>query len=63
MLTFVQFLLPVALGAVAIVLFLGLGNMIRGGSASRSQTLMRWRIGLQAVAVAIIMLAIWLMGR
>lgn len=63
MLTFVQFLLPVALAAVAIVLFLGLGNMIRGGSASRSQTLMRWRIGLQAVAVAIIMLAIWLMGR
>lgn len=63
MLTFVQFLLPVALAAVAIVLFLGLGNMIRGGSASRSQTLMRWRIGLQAVAVAIIMLSIWLMGR
>ncbi|WP_075217320.1 twin transmembrane helix small protein [Mongoliimonas terrestris] len=63
MLTFVQFLLPVALAAVAIVLFLGLGNMIRGGSASRSQTLMRWRIGLQGVAVAIIMLSIWLMGR
>ncbi|WP_181704558.1 twin transmembrane helix small protein [Chthonobacter rhizosphaerae] len=63
MLTFAQFLLPVALAAVAIVLFLGLANMVRGGSSSRSQTLMRWRVGLQAIAVAVIMLTIWLMGR
>ena len=37
----------VALAAVFIVLVLGLWNMMRGGSPSRSQALMRWRVGLQ----------------
>ena len=52
--------LPVALAAVALVLLMGLWNMMRGGSASRSQTLMRWRVGLQFVAVIIIMVVIYL---
>lgn len=50
----------VATGAVAIVLVLGLVNMLRGGSPSLSQKLMRWRVGLQFVAIIVIMLAIWL---
>ena len=53
------YLVPVAVGAVAVVLLLGLWNMMRGGSASTSQTLMRWRVGLQFIAVCIIMAAIY----
>lgn len=53
-------LISVALGAVAIVLFLGLANMMRDGSANRSQMLMRWRVGLQFVAVLVIMGVLWL---
>ncbi|MEP2827583.1 twin transmembrane helix small protein [Parvibaculum sp.] len=51
---------PIAMGAVVIVLLLGLWNMMRGGSASRSQTLMRWRVGLQFLAVVIIMIGLYL---
>ena len=54
---------PVAIGAVAIVLVLGLVNMMRGGSPNTSQKLMRLRVLLQFVAIVIIMSALWLMGR
>ncbi|MBN9579975.1 MAG: twin transmembrane helix small protein [Afipia sp.] len=57
------FLLPIALAAVTIVLFLGLFNMMRGGSPNTSQRLMRLRVLLQFVAIVIAMLAIWVMGR
>ena len=56
-------LLPVAVGAVALVLLLGLINMMRGGSPNRSQKLMRLRVLLQFVAIVITMLAVWAMGR
>ncbi len=49
----------VALFAVAAVLTLGLLNMAVGGSARRSQTLMRWRIALQFLAIVVIMAAIY----
>ncbi len=55
--------LPIAVGAVAIVLLLGLYNMMRGGSPSTSQKLMRLRVALQFVAIVIIMATIWAMGR
>jgi hypothetical protein len=55
--------LPIALGAVALVLLLGLINMMRGGSPNRSQKLMRLRVLLQFIAVVIIMLTVWAMGR
>ena len=48
-------LVSVALGAVAIVLVLGLANMLRGGDSNRSQMLMRWRVALQFVAIIVIM--------
>ena len=48
-------LVAIACGAVAVVLFMGLGNMWRGGDPNLSQRLMRWRIGLQFVAIVIIM--------
>jgi hypothetical protein len=55
-------LLPVAVGAVALVLLLGLLNMMRGGSPNRSQKLMRLRVLLQFVAIVITMLTVWAMG-
>jgi hypothetical protein len=57
------FILPVAVGAVALVLLMGLVNMMRGGSPNRSQKLMRLRVLLQFVAIVVIMLTIWAMGR
>ena len=56
-------LLPIALAAVALVLLLGLLNMMRGGSPSRSQNLMRLRVLLQFVAIIITMVAVWAMGK
>ena len=51
---------PLAVAAVAVVLALGLFNMMRGGSAALSQKLMRWRVILQFVAIIVIMGVIWL---
>jgi uncharacterized membrane protein len=57
------YLVPAAVVAVAIVLLLGLINMMRGGSPNRSQQLMRLRVLLQFVAIIVIMVTIWAMGR
>ena len=57
------YVVPVAIGAVAIVLVFGLVNMMRGGSPNRSQKLMRLRVLLQFVAIIVIMATIWAMGR
>ncbi|HEV2956249.1 MAG TPA: twin transmembrane helix small protein [Xanthobacteraceae bacterium] len=57
------FIVPIALGAVALVLLLGLTNMMRGGSPWRSQKLMRLRVLLQFIAIVIVLIAIWAMGR
>jgi len=57
------YLVPAAIIAVAIVLLLGLINMMRGGSPNRSQQLMRLRVLLQFVAIIVIMATIWAMGR
>jgi hypothetical protein len=57
------FLVPIAVGTVALVLLLGLINMMRGGSPNRSQELMRLRVLLQFVAIVVIMATIWMMGR
>jgi hypothetical protein len=54
---------PIAVGAVAVVLLLGLTNMMRGGSPNTSQKLMRLRVLLQFVAIVVIMATIWAMGR
>ena len=56
-------LVPIAIGAVAVVLLLGLHNMARGGSPHRSQKLMRLRVLLQFVAIITIMFTIWIIGR
>jgi Hypoxia induced protein conserved region len=58
--TFFSFLIPISLVAVVLVLLAGLWNMMRGGSAGRSQTLMRWRVGLQFVAIVVVMTAFYI---
>lgn len=54
---------PVAVLAVALVLLAGLWNMLKGGSPSRSQMLMRWRVGLQFLAIIILMAGLYLTSR
>jgi cytochrome c biogenesis protein CcdA len=61
--TLSNIILPIAVGAVALVLLLGLFNMMRGGSPDRSQKLMRWRVVLQFVAIILTMATVWAMGR
>ena len=60
MATILNNLVPIAVGAVAVVLLLGLFNMLRGGSPNTSQNLMRWRVVLQLVAIIVIMATIWI---
>jgi hypothetical protein len=54
---------PIAIGAVALVLLLGLANMMRGGSGNTSQKLMRLRVLLQFIAIIIIMATLWIMQK
>jgi len=56
-------LVPIAIGAVAVVLLFGLVNMMRGGSGNTSQKLMRLRVLLQFVAIVVIMVTIWVMAK
>jgi hypothetical protein len=57
-----DYVIMAALAAVAIVLLLGLWNMLRGGNANRSQKLMRWRVVLQFFAIVVVMLVVWIRG-
>ena len=61
--TAASIIVPLAVAAVAVILLLGLWNMMRGGSASRSQRLMRARVIAQFAAVIVIMAALWIFGR
>jgi hypothetical protein len=61
--TLSYFIVPIAIGAVALVLLLGLANMMRGGSPNTSQRLMRLRVLLQFVAIVIVMVTIWVLHR
>lgn len=45
--------------AVAVVLLMGLFNLMRGGDGNTSQKLMRARVMLQGVAVIILVGALW----
>ena len=56
-----SYLIPISLAAVTITLFVGLYALFRGGDFGRSYSnkLMRLRVVLQAVAIAILVLAVW----
>jgi hypothetical protein len=53
-------LITAALLAVLLVLLAGLWNMLRGTSPNLSQTLMRWRVGLQFLAIVLMMALVYL---
>ncbi|MEN9895533.1 MAG: hypothetical protein RIR97_1385 [Pseudomonadota bacterium] len=51
-----------AMAAVVLVLIRGLWNLLKGGSGSTSNKLMQARVALQAIAVVLIMLTLWITG-
>ena len=55
-----RYLIVAAVIAVLLVLLAGLWNMLRGTNPSLSQTLMRWRVGLQFLAIVIMMVLVYL---
>lgn len=60
-----DYLVPIATGIVAIVLVVGLFSLFKGGDFNRSWSnkLMRLRVVAQAIAIVIIMTAIYFAGR
>jgi Hypoxia induced protein conserved region len=56
----IPYLVPLSVFAVFVVLVLGLYTMMQGKSPNLSQTLMRWRVGLQFVAIVVIMAAVFI---
>lgn len=59
--TFFRILTPLSLAAVAIVLAFGIYTLFRGGDFARSYSnkLMRLRVLMQAIAVAVLVGAVW----
>lgn len=60
--SFLTILIILALAAVVLVLFAGVGSMVMGGEFNRryANVLMRYRVLLQFIAVMLIMLAFWM---
>ena len=56
-----SYLIPISLAAVAIVLATGIYALFRGGDFGRSYSnkLMRLRVVMQAVAIAVLVAAFW----
>lgn len=61
--SFWQILALAVAGLVVVVLFLGLFNLMRGGSSNTSQKLMRARVMLQLLAVILVMTALFFASR
>ena len=57
--TVLDFLVPLAIGIVFVILLLGLWNMLRGGAANTSQKLMRMRVVAQFLAIVVILVAVF----
>ncbi len=60
--SFTTILTLIVMGLVVLVLIRGLFNMLKGTNANRSNKLMQLRVILQAVAIALIMLTLWITG-
>jgi hypothetical protein len=61
--TVVTIITILAVLVVAVILFMGLWNMFRGGDRNKSQMLMRARVIAQAVALAVLLGALYFFGR
>lgn len=60
LLTVLPYLIGLNMAAVLVILFTGLGSMTQGKSR-QSNILMRWRVGLQASCIALLLLYFVLM--
>ncbi|KQZ49225.1 hypothetical protein ASD54_14835 [Rhizobium sp. Root149] len=60
--SFTTVLALIVMGLVVLVLIKGLMNMVKGQDVNRSNKLMQMRVMLQAVAIILIMLTLWLTG-
>ncbi|KQR30477.1 hypothetical protein ASF91_17015 [Rhizobium sp. Leaf155] len=60
--SFTTVIAVIVMGLVVLVLIRGLFNMLKGTDANRSNQLMQLRLILQAVAIVLIMLTLWLTG-
>jgi hypothetical protein len=61
--TIVNIIIILAVGAVAVILFMGLWNMFKGQDQNRSQMLMRARVIAQAIALVVLLGALYFFGR
>ena len=61
--TALNILIILACAAVGVILVLGLWNMLKGGDGNTSQKLMRLRVIAQAVAIILLMGALFFFGR
>lgn len=60
--TFTYFAAIIVMFAVAVVLVRGLFSLMRGNDPHHSNRLMQMRIILQAIAIALLILTLWLTG-
>lgn len=62
-----EILVYVAMGAVVIVLVLGMGSMSGGRkgpkAVDRSNKLMRWRVGIQFLAIALLAILVFVVKK
>jgi Hypoxia induced protein conserved region len=61
--TVLDYIVPIAIGVVFVILLLGLWNMLRGGPANTSQNLMRMRVVAQFLAIIVILLVVYFAAR
>ena len=60
--SFTTLLALIVMGTVVLVLIRGLFSMLKGNDGNKSNKLMQMRLVLQAAAIALIMLTLWLTG-
>ena len=62
-----EILVYIAMGAVVIVLVLGIGSMSGGRKGekvtNRSNKLMRWRVGIQFIAIALLAILVFVVKK
>ena len=61
--TLLSFAILIALAAIGTVILIDLWNLISGRSLNTSQSVMRWRVVLQFIALCLVMAALYLSGK
>ena len=61
--TVLNVIIILAVGVVAVILFMGLWNMFKGDDPNRSQMLMRARVIAQFVALVVLLGALYFFGQ